>query len=116
MEAADGQEAVQQLRTNGPFDLLVTDFAMPGMSGAQLGEAARVMDPALPILFVTGYAEGEALAAWENKGARMLDKPFTGAQMTRGDSGHAGAPAAARGLTCFSFVGRSPPLLSHGPK
>jgi CheY-like chemotaxis protein len=36
---------------------MITDFAMPGMNGAQLAEAARRLRPDLPILLATGYAE-----------------------------------------------------------
>ena len=83
VEAANGPAALEQLRSGTAFDLMTTDFAMPGMDGAQLAAAARALVPDLPILFVTGYAKGDALAAWEHGGARVLDKPFTGAQLAR---------------------------------
>ena len=92
VEAAGGAEALDLLGSGRRFDLLVTDFAMPGMDGAQLAAAARSSDPNLRILFVTGYAKGDALADWEHGGATVLDKPFTAAQLAR-----AVADAAGRG-------------------
>jgi signal transduction histidine kinase/CheY-like chemotaxis protein len=43
----------------GSFDLVITDHAMPGMSGAQFAIAIRNTYPDLPVLLVTGYAELE---------------------------------------------------------
>ena len=83
VEAANGPEALDRLRSGEAFDLMVTDFAMPGMDGAQLAAAARTVVPTLPILFVTGYAKGDGLAVWESNGARTLEKPFTGAALGR---------------------------------
>ena len=45
------------LESGTPVDLMITDYAMPGMTGLQLAEAARKLRPALPILLATGYAE-----------------------------------------------------------
>ncbi len=57
VEANSGKQALDYLRSQEHFDLLITDFAMPGMNGAQLIEAARPLCPDLPILLATGYAE-----------------------------------------------------------
>ena len=40
---------------------MVLDFAMPGMNGAEVAREVRARRPGLPILFVTGYADAEAL-------------------------------------------------------
>ena len=76
VEAANARVAVELMRTdsNG-IDLLITDFAMPGMSGLELVRAARASRPGLPVLVVTGYAETADIAA---DGAHMtvLMKPF----------------------------------------
>ena len=45
------------LRTEKPIDLMITDYAMPGMTGLQLAEAARGLRPGLPILLATGHAD-----------------------------------------------------------
>lgn len=56
LQATSGAQALQLLAENS-VDVLVTDFAMPGMNGAQLVDAAHVQWPALAVLLVSGYAE-----------------------------------------------------------
>ncbi|MDP5280014.1 PAS domain S-box protein [Sphingomonas sp. DG1-23] len=56
LQAVSGRIALQLL-SECRVDVLVTDFAMPDMNGAQLAEAARAGWPDLPILLVSGYAE-----------------------------------------------------------
>jgi len=51
--AANGTEALQHLRSNGPFSVLVTDLAMPGMGGLELLRQARAIDPYLEVIVVT---------------------------------------------------------------
>ena len=46
------------LERRANVDLMLIDFAMPGMSGAEVARRAHMTRPALPILFVTGYADG----------------------------------------------------------
>ena len=48
---------LRSLRDNRTVDLLITDYSMPRMNGAQLATAAREIRPELPILLATGYAE-----------------------------------------------------------
>jgi signal transduction histidine kinase/CheY-like chemotaxis protein len=55
--AQSGAQALEVLQKNGKFDLLITDFSMPNMTGVQLAKAARELRPELPILLATGYAE-----------------------------------------------------------
>jgi PAS domain S-box-containing protein len=57
IEASSGAGALEVLRTEKPIDLMITDYAMPGMTGVQLAAAARGLRPDLPILLATGYAE-----------------------------------------------------------
>lgn len=80
VEANSGNQALEMLKTQGPFDLLVTDFSMPGMNGAELSRRARELLPDLPILIATGYAdlpEGTDLAI------QRLGKPYTQEQLAR---------------------------------
>ena len=56
-QAGDGLAALAQLDAGAETDLLVTDFAMPGMNGAVLIGEARRRRPALPALLLTGYAD-----------------------------------------------------------
>ncbi len=53
--ACDGREAVQRYMS-GRFDLVITDHGMPGMNGAQLADAVRRIDPAMPVFLLTGFA------------------------------------------------------------
>src|SRR5208282_963313 len=56
ISAASGPAALAILRSGETFDLLFTDVAMPdGMSGYELAEAARFLQPGLKVLFTTGY-------------------------------------------------------------
>jgi PAS domain S-box-containing protein len=73
-EAADGASGIRMLQEGG-HDLVVVDFAMPGMSGAQVAEAARAIRQEQPILFITGYAESAALER-SAPDALVLRKPF----------------------------------------
>lgn len=57
LDAASGQEALQILQEAEAVDVLITDYAMPGMSGVALIHNMRRLAPALPVLLITGYAD-----------------------------------------------------------
>jgi signal transduction histidine kinase/CheY-like chemotaxis protein len=69
--------ALGDLRENPEgFDLLLTDFAMPGMSGLELARAARGLRPELPVVLVSGYLTPSDHEALEDLGVReILLKP-----------------------------------------
>jgi len=73
-EAAEGEGALAEFRRDPP-DLVVLDFLMPGMSGAEVALAIRTERPEQPILFVSGYSETDAIRA-AAPGATLLAKPF----------------------------------------
>jgi CheY-like chemotaxis protein len=73
--AADGAAGLDILDRMRP-DLLIVDYAMPGMTGAQLAAQARVKHPSLAILFASGYAETTALENALDGKAPILRKPF----------------------------------------
>src|SRR6185437_12863181 len=73
LEASSGNAALELLRSEPPFDLVITDHAMPGMSGTELARQLRQTWPTLPVLLVTGYAE---LPNGENPGLPRLAKPY----------------------------------------
>ncbi|HEY8610046.1 MAG TPA: response regulator [Roseomonas sp.] len=77
VEAEDGPAALRVLESDPSVRLMVADFAMPRMTGAELSERARAMRPDLPILLVTGYAELTALAA----DIPVLHKPYRQADL-----------------------------------
>ena len=73
-EAGSGGAALDLLDHENAIDLLLVDFAMPGMNGAEVAREVHARRPGLPVLFVTGYADTEALAAVGDDA--ILRKPF----------------------------------------
>jgi CheY-like chemotaxis protein len=74
ISALSGARALEVFASETDIDLVITDMAMPQMSGEQLAHAIRLMKPALPIILATGYAERlEGFAA----DLPRLSKPFT---------------------------------------
>ena len=59
-----------------PPDLVLLDFAMPAMNGAQLAHAMRNRYPDLPIAFVTGFAESDQIEDAGGADVPVLRKPF----------------------------------------
>ncbi|MDB5614699.1 MAG: hybrid sensor histidine kinase/response regulator, partial [Devosia sp.] len=57
IEAYSGKQALEILASGKQIDALITDYAMPGMTGVELALQARAMHPGLPILLATGYAD-----------------------------------------------------------
>ncbi|MGK2226368.1 MAG: CheY-like chemotaxis protein [Devosia sp.] len=57
LEAYSGAEALTILGSQQTVDLLITDYAMPGMNGVELANQARQLRPDLPIVLATGYSE-----------------------------------------------------------
>ena len=76
--ASSGAEALEILRTDEAIDLMITDYAMPGMTGLQLAEQARTLRPELPILLATGYAD---LPARADLDLPRLNKPYQQMQL-----------------------------------
>jgi CheY-like chemotaxis protein len=58
-----------------PFDLLITDVAMPGVNGVELARRVRAIDEKLPILFSSGYADVQTFGEELSDGT-VLKKPF----------------------------------------
>jgi CheY-like chemotaxis protein len=73
-EASDGREGLALFEKNRP-DLVVLDFIMPGLSGADVAKRLLAKHPRQPIMFVSGYSETEAVKA-AAPGAPLLAKPF----------------------------------------
>ncbi|HSB40917.1 MAG TPA: sigma-54 dependent transcriptional regulator [Methylomirabilota bacterium] len=75
--AGDGDTALTMLERDRP-DVLLTDFKMPGMDGLTLLRRAHDLDPALPVIMVTGFASIEAAVAAVKEGAfDYLPKDFS---------------------------------------
>ena len=72
----DGPDALKVAESSRPFDMLVTDLLMPGMTGDELARQLRLQWPALRVLYLTGYSDrlfAQRLTLWE--GEAFLDKP-----------------------------------------
>ncbi|MBY0520297.1 MAG: response regulator [Sphingomonas sp.] len=77
---ADGASALDAFPRVAPA-LVVLDYAMPVQSGARVAEALRQIQPGLPIIFASGYADSEALDAVADANTRILRKPFRTADL-----------------------------------
>jgi signal transduction histidine kinase len=77
--AGSGEQAAELLAGDLAFDLLVTDHAMPGLSGGDLAIRTLAGNADLPILLITGFAEFDAI-----EGVTVLRKPFTTDQFLAG--------------------------------
>jgi signal transduction histidine kinase/ActR/RegA family two-component response regulator len=80
-QASDGLEALAHLDGGAAVDLLISDFAMPGMNGLRLIHEARRRRPELPALLLTGYADAGVQLALEDArtgSTALLRKPVSG--------------------------------------
>jgi CheY-like chemotaxis protein len=79
-EAHSAREALQLLEGGLVADLLITDHAMPDMTGSELAHEVRRRSPSLPVLLATAFAEleGDDVAALPR-----LSKPYTQDQLSR---------------------------------
>jgi CheY-like chemotaxis protein len=78
IEANSAKQALEILQSGQSIDLLMTDQAMPGMTGIELIEIVRPLHPDLPVLLATGYADLPA-GKWSN--LPRLAKPYLQAQL-----------------------------------
>jgi len=76
--AAEGKTALRLLEQIPELNLLVTDVGLPGLNGRQLAEVIQQLRPRLPVLFLTGYAEGAlSRTAFLGGNMELMTKPFT---------------------------------------
>lgn len=76
VEVHSAQKALETLESQEPFDVVITDHAMPSMTGLELAERVSTTYPALPLILASGYAEIPS----EGKLAKRLirlNKPFS---------------------------------------
>ena len=74
--AGDGSEALE-LFEHGSFDVVVTDYKMPGMKGDELAVALKARRPGQPVVMLTAHAEMIKTAAVPLTGVdQLVSKPF----------------------------------------
>jgi signal transduction histidine kinase len=73
-EAGSGGAALELMEREPNLDLVLIDFAMPGMNGAELARRIQAKHPALPTLFITGFADRAAIGRVSE--SRIIGKPF----------------------------------------
>ncbi len=80
-EAGSAGQALDLLDRGVAVDLLLADYAMPGMNGVETATEAKRRRPDLPVLFITGYAD---LAALKDVGEeRIVQKPFRDSELAQ---------------------------------
>jgi CheY-like chemotaxis protein len=83
VEAANGKDALAALQNGASrCDLLISDYAMPSISGTEFVRRAREFHPGMPALIITGYADADAVQG-KPEGVEILLKPFTPSALER---------------------------------
>jgi CheY-like chemotaxis protein len=77
--ACSGADLLEQVAEQGPFDLVVTDVAMPWMSGLQVMHSARTAGMRCPVIVITALRDHRTADQVETLGAEVqrLNKPFS---------------------------------------
>ena len=89
------QTALEVLTTRDcDFDLLITDYAMPHLSGTEFLREARLLCPEVPALLITGYAEVDMIRD-RPANVELLLKPFTPSNLDAAIARACGADALA---------------------
>ena len=82
IQASGGHETLSILTTDpSSCDLIVTDYAMPHLSGAEVIRRARELHPGLPAIIITGYADTQSIS-YRPDDVLVLAKPFTPEQLS----------------------------------
>jgi signal transduction histidine kinase/CheY-like chemotaxis protein len=76
VDAPNAETALGAQTEDGPWDVLVTDIVLPGMSGVDLATRLRSVQPELPVLYVSGYADRDTRRRGLVDGGRLLRKPY----------------------------------------
>jgi two-component system, response regulator, stage 0 sporulation protein F len=75
-EAGSGRAALAIVGEERPH-LVILDYLMPGLDGAETARRIAALEPELPIIFSTGHAALRALRHAAGDGVSVLEKPFT---------------------------------------
>jgi len=80
LQAGNGAEALEILGANRNIVLLITDIVMPGMDGWELARIAKQRNPALKVLYTSGYIKNRGTLPSEEYGP-VLAKPWRARQL-----------------------------------
>jgi len=85
LEALNAEEALQKLNGDNPkVDIVLTDYAMPGMNGMDLLKKIRRKNKCLPVIMMTAYGEKDlVIDALRNRCNSFIEKPFTLDQLVK---------------------------------
>jgi two-component system, cell cycle sensor histidine kinase and response regulator CckA len=76
-----GEEALNRIDGGLAYDLVVTDFMMPRMTGLQLVSELRRREIDVPVIYTSGYAD-QGMLPEDGRRARFVAKPFSGREVT----------------------------------
>jgi PAS domain S-box-containing protein len=87
LETASGLQALRVLEEDSQFDAVVTDYAMPGMTGLDLAKKIKQLWPKIPVVIASGYAELPSDASLSSTADALLssprlNKPYTQQQIS----------------------------------
>ncbi len=80
--ASDGDEGLEIVEQGGEFDMIVSDVVMPVMDGPSMIREVRKLRPAMPVLFMSGYAEEQLRDQIGIADVHFLPKPFSVQQIS----------------------------------
>jgi|SRR5580704_5589312 two-component system, cell cycle sensor histidine kinase and response regulator CckA len=84
LSAATGESAIVVFKRNPDIDLLLTDVVVPGMSGPMIADEIAALNPAIKVLFMSGYDGTRVVTRYvSEKGYSLIIKPFTMEQLER---------------------------------
>lgn len=79
--ASTGEDAVRRLQDE-PFDLVISDIRMPGISGMDVLVMAKTLHPSIAVILITGFGTSEVVERANQSGAdRILTKPFNALEL-----------------------------------
>lgn len=83
LTAENGKKGLEEIQGHPEnIDVVLLDLMMPGMSGMEVLDQVRIIDPNLPVIVITGYATVESAVEAMKKGAYdFIPKPFTPDQL-----------------------------------
>lgn len=79
--AGGGQEALEQVMSGKAFDIVVTDYDMPGLNGVELTRTLHQLHPECPVILVSGGRDALSAAQGERGIAQFMVKPYTGSSL-----------------------------------